>query len=1461
MAGDIPDQLRQKEGSHDVEGAQPQSTGDTGVRHELICEGRTGNEIIRLTEANIRQFSKASLPGLRVQRRNDQPAGTSDSAPGLGKPADGSAKSDSRRRAVREVGMPQNGPVASKQKANETQHGELARAKVTPPQSNAHEKLELDLGKDVTKQLEGKSLNQLRAIQAAIRENLEASRYKPQEPVLGHGTQPNNPTNPNPTPENPNNLDQPNPQRVDVLKLVRQAREQSQSGQQSVIGNTSSLEALAKREEALRTDPLNVRHMLRDGASSSNLTAATPEQRRVYARQQEFQALMEADTVLSDEIYDLQTEYAHNGWQEDSHWYGLDDKKFLEDINSRNLRNVSDYDKFRVLAAIDRAREQNPDVFKEQDLTKLMKEQRELRQMIEGTTGTKIVVKIDKQTGKETKIETEEHKPGLEHNVRTQIVQRLRNEVLKVDVALGNQQTKQGIVSNAADGLIGRIGTSGGWGGMFLDSDATTQAVVQDLEKARQSSQRLLALSEFSGSNLGFIQEYQKRSGELGQSLQQASADLTKMANAHKGRVEGISDIVQITASVAAVLACASTAPTTAGGSLAEIPIAVPMAYGAAGKLLTKMLESETTATRGTYTLPHIVGDAAIAAISSCPLLPGSKLGQSLLQAESTVVKQVAAAEGKQLAVQAASSPLALQQMRQAGINLAKQFSELTPQTATEMTVKYTAQVGKQTAGYSLAAGLDGATVQGFSAGVKGEDPLKAGAQGFLGGVVLGPVVGPAIKYGGSLAKRGLDWLKTNGVSGTQAARDAAIRANTTYTTAQVRPGINIKNTVEFAKPSSSTTPGLITESNSLGQSSIIVDAQHSLSLAQHSTPSKPEPTVGIQHPADNIHVIPQPGRQFLHMAPDPENPEGHFLSGSREEHRVLPASESSRDSSRRSSSSEPDDFQIVPAKGPTEIIPPFQANTPAIDPIKFADFDQAFNKWADAVARGEELRRTKITTGFFEDLRAIFSKTTKEKRLHMQSSQEIDALRKDLEAKAAALTPQARVAFAAEYARRSLKEQEAILKDYQVKEREAGDHGAMGDCLAAHTYRDRAVEKQRLVMEVLSGGPPAKPVDPTINAAFNPDAHIRHRIIDIERQSAEMEIKLRTGGHLRQQLGTLEKGNGLSRWWNKDQITQLRSEIAELEKRAAELSSLPERLYKDAILGIKTGDTAIIGGQGDIPVFGASISRHAQLKRLHDGTYALTDGFDGQPSCSGLQAIVEKGGVRRFGRQLTPSEYGTFVKRTDIAGKVSYESVSATSPTIVRPGDEIIIGNRPDSDALNRNHYKLVIPETSPMQVQQTSQTILPPPPGRQILHMTPDENNPEGHFLSGTREERRVIPTGDVETIRIDTNDPVKFDRNIPPEQIVFDFNNPETYQFHKGEYNGQEAGKVYQVSMVDQEIPRKATIYIPSTYVEGKSPVIFGFDGVGLKDFNPNGWLANKWDVLAERTGAALIVPENG
>ncbi len=677
------------------------------------------------------------------------------------------------------------------------------------------------------------SLNDARDALHDISQDLRERGYDPRERLLGFGTENNNPNNPFANPEDLYRPDSRNVNLIDICQRAEQiqANRQRNYSQDNFLADSLPFNGLAQADKR-KADPFSLNNLptmdkaafeaqeqkyiegillatsspeqqrqyaqwqaieherqwdqsMRRPSSlevrlKTPVDQLTPEQQKIYREQQDLQKVLRTGDAVANHIDQLQAEYDRNHWHEDSHWFGVDDKKFLEDIRSRNPYNISDYDKFRTLATVDHIRSKNPEIFAAKDLDKLTPEQRQLR----------------------TDIETQESAS------RRQLVERLRHEVTKLDIVLGNQQGKQGLVSGAADSLIGHIGTPGGWGGMFMDSDATSQATQANLEKARQVTQSLLALSEFKGNNVDFAKAYQDRTKHLGQSLELVSDNLDKMSQAHQGRIEGISDIVSATAAVSAIIACASAAPETFCGSLVAIPVVAPMAAGAAGKTMTKFLESGTSVTGEAYTMPDVLQDASIAALTSMPLMPGNALARTLIQAESKAIKQLAVTEVKQLVITAEKSTIWRSIL--ASKTLLKDLAEKTPAEIFNLSAKQTTYIAKQAAkqglGYATAGGIDGALIGGARGLVKGEDPLEHARQGLVGGAIMGPVMGPIIKHGAGLTKKGLDWLKTN------PAPIHEPHANTGMPKPQTSPSSRTPSVMEIPRPFNSNirdmTPG-----------------------------------------------------------------------------------------------------------------------------------------------------------------------------------------------------------------------------------------------------------------------------------------------------------------------------------------------------------------------------------------------------------------------------------------------------------------------------------------------------------------------------------------------------------------------------------------------------------------------------------------------------------------------------
>ena len=158
---------------------------------------------------------------------------------------------------------------------------------------------------------------------------------------------------------------------------------------------------------------------------------------------------------------------------------------------------------------------------------------------------------------------------------------------------------------------------------------------------------------------------------------------------------------------------------------------------------------------------------------------------------------------------------------------------------------------------------------------------------------------------------------------------------------------------------------------------------------------------------------------------------------------------------------------------------------------------------------------------------------------------------------------------------------------------------------------RDQAVQRQAIIHDILAG-PRRKPIDPTTNAAHNPDARLEDRLIDISRQKNNLENR---SLNLEKDLQSLEARSRLSRMWNKGKIEQYKQQIAELKTEHTDFSNLENNLYQDAIANAKPGQVLEIGQKGEIPLVGIFFrSKHAQLTRCNDGSYLLIDSTNGKP-------------------------------------------------------------------------------------------------------------------------------------------------------------------------------------------------------------------------------------------------------
>jgi hypothetical protein len=654
-------------------------------------------------------------PGKVENRRTNAPEGL------LSVPSVVSARSRDNANNVQNSDVPGEFPNLTIDKASEAAKSDI---KTTGSQQiDLHELA--DYVRQHPEAVQYLSMNQAKQILAILHEDLQKRGYNPRERVLGFGTESDNPNNPfvipgklyNPVAVN----DRLRPPRVseeqqrssagtglpqceifedpkekprvrfgldrvssitseEAALMDRRAREaitlaNSTPEQQRQNEQRESVELATYRDPHMR-DPRSLDLRLRVPANE-----LTERQTSVYRSSIELQNILRSYDQSATHSDNLQSYYQRNGWSEDSRWFGVDDQKFLAEIRSKNEHNahqVSYYDKFRVLQTVDRIREQNPEIFTTVDRSKLSPIQLEMRKSVE----------------------------QLEHDTRAQLAMRVRNEVTKLQLALSKQQDRQGVVSSGADAVIGVIGKPGGWGGMFMDSDATSRSTRENLEKARLASQNLLALSDFSGSNAEFTRAYQERTGALKECLSQTNENLKKLAEAQSERAVAISEITQVVATLGVSVACASAAPETFGGSLALIPVLTPAVTGSFSKI-------SIMASEGMYTVPELIQDGLVAGVSSATL-PGVRLAAPLLRART--------------AAEIAKATM-LQRARRAGAI---------------------------TVGSAIAGGVDGGIVEATRAAVHGENPVAVAGQGVIGGSIMGAGIGPAMHLAGRAVQRGL---------------------------------------------------------------------------------------------------------------------------------------------------------------------------------------------------------------------------------------------------------------------------------------------------------------------------------------------------------------------------------------------------------------------------------------------------------------------------------------------------------------------------------------------------------------------------------------------------------------------------------------------------------------------------------------------------------------------------------
>ncbi len=367
--------------------------------------------------------------------------------------------------------------------------------------------------------------------------------------------------------------------------------------------------------------------------------------------------------------------------------------------------------------------------------------------------------------------------------------------------------------------------------------------------------------------------------------------------------------------------------------------------------------------------------------------------------------------------------------------------------------------------------------------------------------------------------------------------------------------------------------------------------------------------------------------------------------------------------------------------------IPLVDAQSPLLDVAKFKDFRAAFDAWHDAVLARREAQKLRDshssarldirTPHVRERMRAEVEQMDRELAA---KAKEIERLRKTLDGKAAGLSEHDVAAFERQFAIESLMVQQQAAKDL-------GRATSTGEAAAAAGRADRAVAKQGAQLRALLG-PRPEPVDPSINAADNPNAHPNFRLEDIARKRRTAEYSLTGSEGLEAQLEGLKSKGSFGQWWNKGKIAGLETRIAAAKAEVIRLDALAASLREGVIADLKPGESVTIGKQGEVRLIeGHFRSKHASIVMREDGSLELRDGTDGQPSNRGI--------LGEDGRPM--KDFGTFIKRTARDGTVTYDKVSATTPSIIRPGDEIFIGLDPKShDYLSDTMtMKITVPES----------------------------------------------------------------------------------------------------------------------------------------------------------------------